>query len=539
MALRERYRHATLASALAHRATIGAQDEFLIHRGRTWSLGEIDTQAEALAASLHGFGVEAGDRVALVLPQCPEFVVGLFAAARLGAVVVPLSPSLTPAELRYRLRHSEAVAAITVEVHDEVDFLERFEAMMPQLPELKHLVTVGEDDLWYGDRVFQWEDVVSAGAGRDYASADPATDPSAPLVLVYTAGTTGKPKAVTLSHANLLYGATVTADTLGLRSDDRVVGLSALHHVFGLGPGLLGCLLSGATLILAERADPGEVLDLVEAHGVTVLYGIPTLFFGELGEQERRPRNLSSLRVALAAGAPVPESLLRRVEAELCSPLLVAYSTTETGSIVSLTLPGDPGGDRRTTVGRPLAETRVRILEEGRELPEESIGEVAVSGPGVMAGYYRQPLETRESFDADGFFVTGDLGMVDEDGFLHLVGRRKGVIIRTGFNVYPREVEDRIRAHPAVHEVAVVGIPDSVLGEAICACVIPVEGAIVDEEDLRDWCRETLSDEKVPDLVRLLDRFPRTATGDVRKVELARWIEGGPPTGSEDQADTE
>lgn len=528
MALRERYRHATLASVLAHRATVGAQDDFLIHRGRRWSLGEIDTHAESLAASLHGVGVVAGDRVALVLPQCAEFIVSLFAAAKLGAVVVPLSPSLTVAELRYRLRHSEAVAAVTVEVHEGVDYLERFESMMSQLPELKHLVTVGEEDLWYGDRVSQWEDLVSAGAGRDYPSPDSASDPTAPLALVYTAGTTGKPKAVTLSHANLLYSAAVVADALALDRGDRVVGLSALHHVFGLGPGILGCLLSGAALVLAERVDPGEVLDLVEAHGVSVLYGVPTLFFGQLGEQERRPRDLSSLRVGLASGAPVSESLLHRVEKEICSPLLVGYSTTETGSIVSLTGPGDPGGDRRTTVGRPLPETRVRVLEEGVELPVESFGEIAVSGPGVMTGYYRQPVETRESLDSDGFFVTGDLGMVDEEGFLHLVGRRKGVIIRTGFNVYPREVEDRIRAHPAVHEVAVVGIPDPVLGEAICACVIPVEGAIVDEGDLRDWCRETLSDEKVPDLVRLLERFPRTTSGDVRKVELVRWIEADP-----------
>ncbi len=530
MALLERYRRATLASALAHRATDGPQGDFLIHGDRIDSFGEVDARAEALAASLHGFGIEAGDRVALILPPCPEFVVSLFAVAKLGAVAVPLNPALTTAELRYRLRHSEAVAAVTVETAEGVDYLQVFEALMPQLPELQYLVTVGEEDLWYDDRIFQWEDLLSAGAGRHYPEPGTTDDPAAPIALVYTAGTTGKPKAVTLSHENLLYPAAGTADALGLGPDDRVVGLSALHHVFGLGPGILGCLLSGAALVLAEGSDPGEVLDLVEAHGVSVLYGIPTLFFTELGEQEARPRNLSSLRVGLVAGAPVPESLVRRVEAEVCPLLLVGYSITETASILAVTRPHDPPGQRHSTVGRPLEGTRVRVLQDGRELPVESIGEIAVAGPGVMGGYYRQPLETRESVDAEGYFVTGDLGMVDEDGYIHLVGRRKGVIIRSGFNVYPREVEDRIRAHPAVQEAAVVGVPDPVLGEAICACVIPVEGAIVDEGDLRDWCRETLSDDKVPDLVRLLERFPRTATGDVRKVELARWVgEAGVP----------
>ncbi|MEQ9568939.1 MAG: AMP-binding protein, partial [Longimicrobiales bacterium] len=511
MALLERYRRATLASALAHRATDGAEREFLIHRGRAASFGEVDARAEALAASLHGFGIEAGDRIAIVLPPCPEFVVSLFAAAKLGAVAVPLNPTLTTAELRYRLRHSEAVAAVTVETGDGVDYLQVFESLMPQLPELQYLVTVGEEDLWYDDRIFQWEDLLSAGAGRHYPAPTGGDDASAPMALVYTAGTTGKPKAVTLSHANLLYPAAGTAEALGLGPDDRVVGLSALHHVFGLGPGILACLLSGAALVLSDGVDPGEVLDLVEAHGVTVLYGIPTLFHTELAEQEARPRNLSSLRVGLVAGAPVPESLVRRVETELCPVLLVGYSITETASILAVTRADDPPARRRTTVGRPLEGTRVRVLQDGRELPEESIGDIAVSGPGVMGGYYRQPRETRESLAADGFFVTGDLGMVDEAGFIHLVGRRKGVIIRSGFNVYPREVEDRIRVHPAVHEAAVVGVPDPVLGEAICACVIPVEGAIVDEGDLRDWCRETLSDDKVPDIVRLLERFPRTA----------------------------
>lgn len=536
MALFERYDRSSIVAALNDRVAADPESEFLVHRGRSMTVSEVEMQSDALAASLHSFGIQPGDRVGLLLPPCPEFVVGLFAIAKLGGVAVPLSAGLTTAEVRYRLRHSEAAAVVTIETYGGTDFLQVFESLMPQLPALQHLVTVGEEDLWYDDRIFQYEDVVSAGSGRDYPTRDDL-DPSDPLALVYTAGTTGKPKGVSLSHTNLLFTAAGTAEALGLSVHDRVVGLSGLHHVFGLGPGVLGCLVAGASLVLSEHeAGPAEVLDLVEAHGVTVLYGVPTLFAEALREQRERPRNLSSLRLGLAAGAPVTASLAQAVEAELCPTFVVGYSLSETGSIVSLTRPDDPATERHGTVGKPLPGATVRILEEGRALPEESIGDVVVSGPGVMSGgYYRQPRETRERVDAEGFLDSGDLGMIGEDGALHLVGRRNDVIIRSGFNVYPREVEDRLRIHPAVEETVVVGVPDSLLGEAICACVIPVEGAIVEEDELRDWCRGTLSRDRVPDLVRILDRFPRTSKGDVRRVELVKWIarvEQSPDSGS-------
>jgi acyl-CoA synthetase (AMP-forming)/AMP-acid ligase II len=223
------------------------------------------------------------------------------------------------------------------------------------------------------------------------------------------------------------------------------------------------------------------------------------------------------------------EELLQQVEDELCTSLLVAYSLTETSSTLAATRHDDPADRRRYTVGRPIEGATVRVLEEdGSPLPEESLGELAVKGPGVMKGYYRQPRETAEAFDAEGFLRTGDLGIVDEEGYLHLVGRRKEVIIRSGFNVYPRDVEDRLLAHPAEREAAVVGIEDELLGEAICAAVVPVEGAIVTGEELRDWCGRTLADHKIPDTIRFLDALPMTATGKVHRVELARLVEETP-----------
>ena len=527
MALTERFEGFSVASVVAHRATTDPERTFLLQGSRRLTFGEVDGSAESLAAAWHSLGLGTGDRVALLLPPCPEFVVAMVAAAKLGAVVVPMDPGLTPSELQYMLRHSEASAAVTTERYGGVEYLEVFEELMPQLPELQYLVTVGEEDLWYDDRIFQWEDLLSSGAGRNYPAAQ--FDPRrSPFALFYTSGTTGKPKAVSLSHASLIHAAAGTADALGLGSDDRVAGVSALFNVFGVGPGVLGTLVAGASLVLVDPVDAASLLDAIETYRVTVVYGIPTFFLAQLEEQEIRPRDVSSLRAGLVSGAPTPVEVAARIEEALCPVLLVGYSMTETGSTICVSSADDPPEKRRSTVGRPLAGTEVRVVEDGHPLPVESVGELIVRGPGVMLGYYRQPRETAAAFDEDGFLRTGDLAMEDEEGFIHLVGRRKDVIIRSGFNVYPREVEDRILAHPAVLGAAVVGVEDDLLGEAICACVVPVEGAIVSEEELRDWSRMTLNDHKVPDLVRFFDEFPRTGDGKVRRVDLARAIRKEP-----------
>ncbi len=525
MALVERVDGMSIAAALANRAIQAPEGAFLLHQTQAVTFGEVDTRSDALAASFHSLGIEAGDRVALLLPPCPEFVIAMFAAAKLGAVIVPMNPRLTRPELQYMLRHSETVLAVTVETHGGEDYLAVFDELLPQLPELQYVLTVGEEDLWYDDQIFQFEDLLSAGAGRDYPAAevDPLEDAFA---IVYTAGTMGKPKGVELSHSNLLTVAWETAAQLRLSPEDRVIGVSAFFHVFGLGPGILGSILAGSSLILQTGFGAAETLALVQRLRATVHYGVPTLFSTGLIELQEASLDLSSLRVALAAGGPAPSGLIGAVEEGICSDFRVAYSLTETGSVASMTLPSDPPEKRSHTVGRPLPGVEMAILDnEGLPLPTESVGEIAIRGPGVMKGYYRQPKETSRAKREDGFFVTGDLGMVDEEGYLHLVGRRREVIIRDGFSVYPREVEYRLQAHPAVGEAAVVGIPDDVLGEAVCACIVPIEGAIVTGPEIMEWCRVILADYKVPDLVRFLDEFPRTGTGKPRRVELARTIQ--------------
>jgi fatty-acyl-CoA synthase len=524
MSLIERFGSLTVASALTNRSTSDPARDYIRFRDGVLSVGDIDSSAEALAAALAHLGVEPRDRIALILPPRPEFVISMFAAAKLGAAIVPLNPRLPTTEIQYMLRHSGAVCAVTIEQWNGVDYLQLFEDLMPHLPDLQHLVTVGEEELWYDERIFQFEDLVSSGAGRDFPAAE--VDPSKDcFALVYTSGTMGKPKGVELSHTNLLSVAAGTSGVLGIVPDDRIIGISALFHVFGLGPGLLSSLLAGASLILQNETGAAATLDAVQRHEATIHYGIPTLFVAELREMEARRRDVSSLRLAVVSGAPVNEDLVDRLSSELDVLVSTAYSLTETSSTVSVSTPGDPDEKRRFTVGRSLPGTTLRILGPGGdELPVESVGEIGVKGPGVMLGYSRQPRETAIAFDPDGFFRTGDLGLIDEDGYLHLVGRRKDVIIRSGFNVYPREVEARIESHPAVQEVAAVGVADPLLGEAICACIVPVEGAIVTDQEIVDWCRETLADDKIPDLVRFLDELPRTDTGQVRRADLSRVV---------------
>jgi fatty-acyl-CoA synthase len=524
MALAERAAGRSVAQVLEENAREHPDRVFLVFGDRRITYRQLDARSSAIAAALHELGVERGDRIALDLPNWPEFVLTMFAAAKLGAVIVPLNPRYTVPELQYMLRHSEATVVVCAETFNGTDYLQLFESFLTSLPDLQYLVTVGEEDLWYDDRIYQFEDLESSGAGRELpvVNVDPADDTFA---ILYTSGTMGKPKGVALTHENLLVTAGATADAIQLGPDDVVYGVATVFHVFGLGPGVLGTLLAGARLVLQEQFDPAAALDLIERHRVTVHYGVPTVYITEMRENESSRRNLSSLRAGIVAGAPVGDELVRRIRAELCPNLCVAYSLTETSSTVAMTRVDDPEQKAVFTVGRPLPGNEVRILDlDGTVLPEESLGEIAIRGSGVMKGYYRQPGETAHSFDEDGYFLTGDLGMVDEEGYLHIVGRRKELIIRGGFNVYPREVEDRLHAHPAVLDVTVVGLPHDVLGEQVCACILPVEGAIITGEEIKAWCQSTLADYKVPDIVRFFDSFPLTGSGKVRRVELARMV---------------
>jgi fatty-acyl-CoA synthase len=482
----------------------------------------VDADATALAGAFRYLGIEAGDRVAVDLPNQPEWVIAMIAAAKVGAVLVPLNPSLGYRELKYQLRHAETSLVVAVESLGEVDYVEVFDELITELPDLQYLVLVGQEDFWYDDRVFQFGNLVKRGRKRP--SADTDIDPeTGPLAILYTSGTTGKPKGVVLTHRNLVQDASSTADVLGLNESDRVLVAVPFFTIFGVHVAIMA-LMRGCTLVLQERFDSSQALDLIESEQVTVCHGVPTIFELLMRDRTFAGRNLATLRTGIVAGSPVSESLVRRIR-EWCD-VQVAYGLTETGPTVTITRDGDSPELRETTVGCPLDGVEVKVVDvkTGDLHGPEAVGELAVRGPNVMVGYYRMPSETKRSFTGEGFFLTGDLAIIDEQGFVTVVGRRSEMIIRGGYNIFPRELEDILRTHPAVDDACAVGVPNPILGELVCACVVPVEGAIVTGDELREFFRDQVADYKVPDLVRFFDTFPMTGSGKVKRRELAQVV---------------
>jgi fatty-acyl-CoA synthase len=282
--------------------------------------------------------------------------------------------------------------------------------------------------------------------------------------------------------------------------------------------------VTGATLVVQDRFEAAEALDLLEREGVTICHGVPTMFQLLMREPSFKSRDLSTIRTGIVAGSPVSPDLVRRVRE--WNDVQIAYGLTETGPTVTITRFEDPPEARDTTVGRPIGGVDLKIVDIKTNALHgtEAAGELAVKGPNVMSGYYRMPSETERSFTPEGYFLTGDLAVTDEDGFVSIVGRRKAMIIRGGYNVYPREVEDVLRTHPGVDDVCVFGIPNEILGELICAGIVPVEGAIVTGDELKDYSRDQIADYKVPDLVRFFDSFPMTGNGKVKRMELAEVV---------------
>ena len=512
----------SLAPLIARRAQEYPARALATTGQRTWTYAQVDADASSLAAAFSELGLGAGDRIAVNLPNGVEWIITTLAAARLGAVLVPVNPTLGVHDLRYQLRHAEASAVVTIERWNGVDFLQRFEELLGDLPDLQYVVTVGEEDLWYDDRIFQFEDLVSRGAGKPVPVVDDVDD-ARDLAVVYTSGTMGKPKGVQLSHRALVENAVRTAQALELSPEDRVLTAVPFCAVFGFSA-MLGAMASGATLVLQPAFEAAGALALIAEAQVTVLHGVPTQYHLLMREEAFDPSRLRSLRTGLMAGSSVAEALVRKVR-RWCD-VLVAYGLTETGAVVTITRFSDSEATRRDSVGTAMPGIEVMAMDimTGQLHGPEAVGELAVRGANLMRGYLRMPAETAKVHTPDGFFLTGDLGIIDEDGTVRILGRRQETISRGGIQLYPRELEDRLRAHPAVDDVCVIGVPHDVMGELVCACIVAVEGAVITGDEIKRFARDTMAADKVPDLVRFFDAFPMTGSGKIRRRELARAI---------------
>lgn len=488
---------------------------------RTWSYGQVDADASALAVAFSELGLGAGDRIAVLLPNGIEWVTAIIAASRLGAVVVPVSPQLGVHDLRYQLRHAEASAVITIEQWNGVDYLQRFEGLLQDLPDLQYVVAVGGTDLWYEDRMFQFSDLVARGTGKEFEPIP--VDGMRDLALMYTSGTMGKPKAVVLSHASVVGNAVLVAEQLGIRSDDRVLALVSFSAIYGLSA-MVAALSGGASLVLIPAFDVAAALQLIPLAAVTVVLGVPSQFHMLMRDSRFDSTGLTTVRSGLMVGSAVDEALVRRVR-RWCD-VLVGYGLTETGGVVTMTRHDDSEERRLQTVGCPLPGVEVMAVDvlSGELHGPEAVGELAVRGSNVMKGYLRMPTGTARVLTPEGFFLTGDIGIIDEDGCVRILGRREATISRGGVQLYPHEIEDRLRAHPAVDDVCVIGIPHDVMGELMCACIVPVEGAVITGDEIKRFARDTMAADKVPDLVRFYDAFPMTGSGKIRRRELGRAI---------------
>jgi long-chain acyl-CoA synthetase len=481
----------------------------LIHGEAVITYGELEDRVARCAGALQALDIEPGDRVALLLGNVPEFVVALHGALHRGAVAAPLNVMLTPEELGFILADGGASAVVA-----DPALAPAVLAVRDRLPSLRHVLVTGTGPVPRGAASFEER----VAAADPTSIADTGADDLA--VLAYTAGTTAEPKGAMLSHGNLLANLDQISEVPALREaeSDVVLLVLPLFHIYGLNAGLGVTLKEGATAVLMERFDPVASLEAVERHGVTVLLGAPPMFPAWLEAAAGRDVDLSTVRLAVSGAAPLPGTVLEAFRDRLGITIWEGYGLTETSPAVTTNAMGEEA--KPNSIGRPLPGVEIRIVDEaGDDVEDGDPGEIVIRGPNVFLGYWNRPEETDAAF-RDGWLRTGDVAFRDEDGYLSIVDRSKDLVIVSGFNVYPKEVEEAVATHPAVAECAVVGVPDERTGEAIRALVVLKEGAAATEEDILEHCRDRLARFKLPREIKLVASLPHHVTGKVLRRRL-------------------
>jgi long-chain acyl-CoA synthetase len=483
----------------AERAAVRMDDLVLSYR-------ELRDAAGRLTSLLSSFGIAPGDRVAVMLPNVPAFPIVFYGALGAGAVVVPMNPLLKSREVAYYL--GDSGAKVLFAWHAVAG-----EAAKGAAETGARVVEVAEPGL----------SALLAGLAPAPARTDQADDDDA--VILYTSGTTGRPKGAELTHANLTRNAGLTAATLlNAGPDDVVMGCLPLFHVFGLTCGLNATIIGGGTLTLLPRFDPGKALDVIGRDGVTIFEGVPTMYAAMLHHPARAEADVSSLRTCVSGGAAMPAEIMRGFEQAFGCVILEGYGLSETSPVASFNHPDrvrKPG-----SIGTPVEGVEMRLVDaDGHAAPAGEVGEIAIRGHNVMKGYWGKPEETAEVMKGvgevgGGWFLTGDLAKVDADGYFYIVDRKKDLIIRGGYNVYPREIEEVLYEHPAVAEAAVIGIPHDELGEEVGAAVALKPGAAATPAELRAFARERVAAYKYPRHVWLVPELPKGSTGKILRREV-------------------
>jgi fatty-acyl-CoA synthase len=485
--------------------------------GRRWSYAELAADVDALALGLLAAGVTVGDRVGIWAPNCAEWVLTQYATAKIGAILVNINPAYRTSELEFVLNQSAARLLVAAQRLKTSDYAAMIAEVRPRCAALEQVVLLGTGE---------WDALLETGRRADRGALG-AIELSAddPINIQYTSGTTGFPKGATLSHHNILNNGYFVGELCHYTHEDKICIPVPFYHCFGMVMGNLAATSHGAAMVIpAPSFDPVATLEAVQAERCTSLYGVPTMFIAELAVPDFGRFDLSSLRTGIMAGSPCPVEVMKQVIDRMgMSEVSICYGMTETSPVSTQTRVDDSIERRVATVGRAGPHIEVKVIDPatGRAVPRGTPGELCTRGYSVMLGYWRQPDKTAEVIDAARWMHTGDLAVMDDDGYLSITGRIKDMVIRGGENIYPREVEEFLYTHPDILDAQVIGVPDAKYGEELMAWVRMRPGATpLTADALREFCLGKLAHYKIPRYVHITDEFPMTVTGKVRKVEM-------------------
>jgi len=487
------------------------------HQGYRASYRELSGQVDLAARAMIANGVQAGDRVGIWAPNRYEWVIVQFASARVGAILVTINPAYKADELKYALRRAGVSLLFSARGFRGADYVAMLDEVRGECPALREIVVL--DDEW---QPFLAESRLVYE--RELRDREASLDPGDPINIQYTSGTTGFPKGATLSHRNILNNGYFTGEVLSYTEHDRVCVPVPFYHTFGMVLGNLVAMTHGACVVVpGESFDPGDVLRAVQAERCTSLYGVPTMFIAELAHPDLDEFDLGSLRTGIMAGAPCPVEVMKQVRSRLhMAEVTIACGMTETSPLSTQTSVDDPVEKRVATVGRVHPHVEVKIVDPrtGSVVPRGTAGEQCTRGYGVMLGYWDDPSGTAAAVDADGWMHSGDLAVMDDEGYVSIVGRIKDMVIRGGENIYPREVEEFLYTLPEIHLVEVIGVPSERYGEEVMAWVRLRDGVSVTEDDLVAACRGRIATYKIPRYWKFVDSFPMTVTGKTQKYRM-------------------
>lgn len=530
----------TIGQLLADTTSIYGEREALVsvHQSLRYTYDELNALVDQYAAGFAALGLQPGDRVGIWSPNNAEWIITQFATARAGLILVNINPAYRLSELEYALNKTGCKGLVSASKFKSSDYVAMIRTLAPEidnsqsgllslekLPDLRMVAIIGEqNDLSSG--FMKFDDIAKAATQKsreDIVALQSRLDPDDAINIQFTSGTTGFPKGATLSHHNIINNGRFCGDRMNFRSGEKLCIPVPLYHCFGMVLGVLTCVSIGATMVLPDEAfDPLSVLKTVQDEKCNGLFGVPTMFIAELDHPDFGKYDLSSLRTGMMAGSPCPIEVMKRVISDMhMVDVTIGYGMTELSPLSFQTCPEDSLEKSVTTVGRPHPFVETKIIDtQGRVVPRGTQGEILSRGYSVMKGYWGDEARTAEARDAEGWMHTGDLGIIDEDGYCTITGRSKDMIIRGGENVYPREIEEFLYTHPAIADVQIFGVPDEKYGEEICAWIIQKSEHEVDLEIVKQFCAGQIAHYKVPKYIHIVDEFPMTVTGKIQKFVM-------------------